>query len=65
MKLVENILNKLKNELSIEDLNSILLYPIYDIIYSKIFPYYITIILLLSMIIILLIVILCYIIFKY
>ena len=64
MKLIEKILNKLKNELSIEDLNKVLLYPIYDIIYNKISPYYITILLLLFIIIILLIIILFYIIIK-
>jgi hypothetical protein len=65
MKLIEKLLNKIKNELSIEDLNTVILHPIYDMIYNKISPYYIILLLLLSIIIILLIIILCYIIFKY
>ena len=65
MKLVEKFINKIKNELSMDDLNNELLYPIYESIYSKISPYYITIVLLLFVIIILIIIILSYMIFKY
>ena len=65
MKLVEKFINKIKNELSMDDLNKELLFPIYNSIYEKISPYYITILLLLFIIIILLVIILCYMIFKY
>ena len=65
MTIVEKLITKLKNELSIDDLNKFILFPIYSMIYNKISPYYITLLILLSIIIILLIVILCVIIFKY
>ena len=63
MTVIEKLFNKIKNELPIQDLNSII-YPIYETIYNKISPYYIMIVLLLSVIIILLIIILVYIILK-
>jgi hypothetical protein len=64
MTIIEKIFNKIKNELPIDDLSSVLR-PLYETIYNKILPYYIMILLLLSIIIILLIVILVYIILKY
>lgn len=64
MKLVEKFLDKIKNELSMDDYTSFLS-PVYKTIYDKISPYYIAIILLLFLIIILLIIILYYIILKY
>lgn len=56
MSLKQKILDKLKNELSIQDLNNILINPLYDNIIEKISPYYITLFVLLTLIIILLII---------
>ena len=56
MSLKQKILDKLKNELSIQDLNNILINPLYDNIIEKISPYYITLFALLTLIIILLII---------
>jgi len=56
MSFKEKILEKLKNELSIQDINNILINPLYDNIIEKISIYYITLFVLLTLIIILLII---------
>lgn len=57
MSLKQKIIDKIKNELSINDLNNILINPLYDNILEKISPYCITLFVLLSIIIILLIIV--------
>lgn len=60
MSLTKKILEKLQNEISKEDLNTLLFLPIYNCIY----PYYYMIIVLFVLILLLLILILFILIFK-
>ena len=57
MSLKDKIIEKLKSELASQDLNNLLINPLYDNIINKISPYYISLFVLLTIIIILLIIV--------
>jgi hypothetical protein len=64
VNLMYNILQKVKSEIINDDFKNEIIQPIYEIIYTTIFPHYLTFIILLFTIIILLIILILLIKFK-
>ena len=56
MSLKDKIIEKLKNELASQDINNIIINPLYDNVINKFSPYYMCLLVLLALIIILLII---------